>query len=80
MPAQLAAPTSDRYTTNKRSSHIQASSQKQCERSRQCVTPKFHQFYRMFSTENYLHEPQDIEFETTTISFVKEFKEFKEDS
>lgn len=34
----------------------------------------------MISIKNYLHKLQDIKFKITTISFIKEFKELKEET
>jgi hypothetical protein len=34
----------------------------------------------MIANENYLNEPQDTEFKRTIASFIKEFKEFREDT
>lgn len=34
----------------------------------------------MFSTKNYFDEPQNTTFKRTIINFIKEFREFKEDT
>lgn len=36
--------------------------------------------YRMFSSENYLNEPQDTELRRTITNFTKESKDFKENA
>lgn len=41
---------------------------------------KFSNPIEMLSNENYLHKPQDIKFKITTINFIKEFKELKEET
>ena len=34
----------------------------------------------MFANDNYLEEPQDTEFKGTIISFIREFKDLREDT